>query len=308
MIWGSPGIGKSEIVAQVAKDTERALIDIRATLLDPVDLRGIPSVTDSRAHWCPPAFLPTAETGPSILFIDEVVSAPPLVQAALYQLVIPPYRLGEYQLPDTCSVTMAGNRESDRAVVHRMPSPLANRLAHFDLEVHFDDWKIWAMKNNISPDLLGFLNYRKELLNDFRPERNEKAFPTPRAWAALDRLLKVTPAEHTMTAATALVGEGAAAQYSGFLRIRRGLQTPESITAAPDKAVVPTDPAILYAQCAALAYAAKEKNFDAITVYANRLPAEFSVLLAVASLSRCPEIRKTKGWKLWISTHTDVLI
>jgi MoxR-like ATPase len=137
-VWGAPGVGKSDTMRQVTAALNRVLIDIRAVLLDPVDLRGLPSINgDSRAHWCPPAFLPTG--GEGVLFLDELNAAPPLTQAACYQLVLD-RQLGEYRLPDGWTVIAAGNRETDKAVTHRMPSALANRFVHLDFEVNLDDW------------------------------------------------------------------------------------------------------------------------------------------------------------------------
>ena len=141
-LWGAPGVGKSQVVAQVAAALGLRLIDIRAVLLDPVDLRGLPTVEDGKAAWAIPAFLP--ENGAGILFLDELNAAPPLVQAACYQLVLD-RALGEYHLPEGWSVFAAGNREGDRAVTSRMSSALANRFVHLSFEPDLDDWSRWAM-------------------------------------------------------------------------------------------------------------------------------------------------------------------
>ena len=132
-LWGAPGVGKSQVVAKVAADRGMALRDIRAVLLDPVDLRGLPRLENGRAEWCPPAFLPGPDDSEQgIIFLDELNAAPPLVQAACYQLVLD-RRIGEYRLPDGWSIIAAGNREKDKAVTHRMPSALANRMVHLEL-------------------------------------------------------------------------------------------------------------------------------------------------------------------------------
>src|SRR5271157_4947272 len=141
-LWGAPGVGKSQVVAQVAATLGVRLIDIRAVLLDPVDLRGLPTVEHGKAAWATPAFLP--EDGAGILFLDELNAAPPLVQAACYQLVLD-RALGDYRLPDGWTVFAAGNREGDRAVTSRMSSALANRFIHLPFETDLDDWSRWAM-------------------------------------------------------------------------------------------------------------------------------------------------------------------
>ncbi len=152
-IWGPPGIGKSQVVAQVAREENLDLTDVRAVLLDPVDLRGLPHINGNRASWCPPDFLP--EQGHGVLFLDELNAAPPLVQAACYQLILD-RRLGEYVLAPGWSIVAAGNRDTDRAVTHRMPSALANRFAHLDFEVDVGEWLVWAQENTISPEVTAF--------------------------------------------------------------------------------------------------------------------------------------------------------
>ena len=144
-LWGGPGVGKSAVVAQVADSLSLELRDIRALLLDPVDLRGLPFLGEGgRAEWAIPCFLPS--TGSGIIFLDELNAAPAMVQAACYQLVLD-RRLGEYRLPDTWSIIAAGNRDSDRAVTAKMPTPLRNRFVHLDFDVDAQEWSEWAVND-----------------------------------------------------------------------------------------------------------------------------------------------------------------
>ena len=172
-IWGGPGIGKSAVVAQVASAMGVDLQDIRALLLDPVDLRGLPFVaSDGRSRWATPGFLPQDGTG--ILFFDELNAAPAMVQASLYQLVLD-RKLGEYRLPDGWAIVAAGNREGDRAVTTRMPTPLRNRSVHIDFEVDAQEWSSWAIQNTIRPEVVAFIRFRPEVLSAF--DRDATAFP-----------------------------------------------------------------------------------------------------------------------------------
>ncbi|WP_202947367.1 MoxR family ATPase [Zavarzinella formosa] len=149
------------------------MVDVRATLLDPVDLRGLPSVVRGTAVWCPPAFLPRECRG--LLFLDELAQAPPLVQAACLQLTLD-RRLGEYELPEGWGVIAASNRSEDRAGTHRLISPLLNRFVHLDLEVSADDWQAWAVTANIAAKVRSFLRFRPGLLFQFKPETNRGPF------------------------------------------------------------------------------------------------------------------------------------
>jgi MoxR-like ATPase len=141
-LWGPPGVGKSGVVRQIARRASIDVLDVRAVLLDPVDLRGLLGIEGDRALWCPPAFLPTDAEG--VLFLDELAQAPPLVPAACLQLTLD-RRVGEYLLPGGWSVVAASNRQEDLACAHCLISPLLNRFVHLDLEVSHDDWQDWAV-------------------------------------------------------------------------------------------------------------------------------------------------------------------
>ena len=109
------------IARQVASDHGYNYVDIRALLLDPVDLRGIPwRDEDGRTRWAPPVFLPpTASTALWLLNLEELASCVPMVQAALYQLSLE-RKCGEYELPEGASIIACSNRENDRGIVHRI--------------------------------------------------------------------------------------------------------------------------------------------------------------------------------------------
>ena len=184
MLHGSPGVGKSAVVQQLAKEQNKKLFDVRLGTLDPTDLRGIPYFDTKLniAKWGAPSILPSPDEEPSILFLDELNAAPPSVQAAAYQLILD-RRIGDYILPDNCDIIAAGNLESDKGVVHAMPTPLPNRFTHIDFDVNVDDWISWAMANRVHSDVIGYISYNKKMLHQFDPNTlNERGFPTPRSW------------------------------------------------------------------------------------------------------------------------------
>jgi MoxR-like ATPase len=191
MLWGPPGVGKSQMVAQTAARHGAPVIDIRLSQMEPSDLRGIPFRTGESVDWAVPSILPDARRhGPKgILFLDEITSAPPSVSAAAYQLILD-RRLGNYQVPAGWAIFAAGNRQGDRGVTYAMPAPLANRFSHFEVEANLEDWAQWAYDNAIDDRLIGFLRFRPELLFEFDPARNPAAFPTPRSWEFAHRALQ----------------------------------------------------------------------------------------------------------------------
>ncbi|MCP3849756.1 MAG: AAA domain-containing protein [Gammaproteobacteria bacterium] len=190
MIWGPPGIGKSQLVSQVADKHERTLIDIRLSQMEPSDLRGIPFKDNDKVEWAVPSMLPDAEKHgkEGILFLDEITSAPPSVSAAAYQLILD-RRLGDYKIPDGWAIFAAGNRQGDRGVTYSMPAPLANRFSHYEIDVNLDDWVAWAYQTGIDERIIAFLRFRPDLLFDFDPSHNPVAFPSPRTWEFVHRAL-----------------------------------------------------------------------------------------------------------------------
>lgn len=306
-LWGAPGVGKSDTVRQVAAAMGLSLTDVRAVLLDPVDLRGLPHVNgDNMAHWCIPEFLPRQGNG--ILFLDELNAAPPLVQAACYQLVLD-RKLGEYRLPDGWTIIAAGNRETDRAVTSRMPSPLANRFIHLTFDVDVDDWCKWALSHNVLTEVIAFIRFRSNLLFAFDPQKMDKAFPTPRSWEFVSKILATQPDKATeFEILRGTVGDGAAAELLAFLKIIRTLPNPDMVLLQPDKAPIPKEPATLYAIATALARKASDANMDSIVKYANRMPDEFSVLMITTAMNQAPQIVNTRAFIDWAAKHSNVMM
>lgn len=303
-IWGGPGIGKSAVVRQFAAELAIPLQDVRAILLDPVDLRGLPFLgNDGRSKWATPDFLP--QDGSGILFLDELNAAPALVQASCYQLILD-RKLGEYTLPKDWAIVAAGNRDSDRAVTTRMPTPLRNRFVHLDFEVDLQDWSEWAIQTGIRAEVIAFLRFRPEVLSVF--DRDANAFPSPRSWEFVSRILDSTPdrsVEHELFAGA--VGTGAATEFSAFLRMFRELPNIDAILLNPRAEPVPENAAAQYAVASALARCASDANFDRICVYLDRMPTEFRVLCVRDASLRQPAIRNTHSYTKWAIENHHIL-
>jgi hypothetical protein len=304
-IWGSPGIGKSNVVAQTATAMGIQLTDVRAVLLDPVDLRGLPHINgDGRSHWAQPDFLPRSGSG--VLFLDELNRAPSLVQNACFQLVLD-RKLGEYTLPADWAVVAACNRESDGGGVSRMSSALANRFIHLDAEPDLQDWCKWAIRANLEPSVIAFLRWKPELLHAF--DRNAKAFPTPRSWEFVSRITAQKPGngiEHALYCGA--VGEGAAIEYSAFLRLFRSLPSIDAILLNPQQAQVPTDPAVLFAVSSALARRAESNNLGRVITYLSRLPEEYNVYAVRDAVTRDAKLQSCPEFTAWGIAHSEAII
>ena len=240
-LWGAPGIGKSELVAGIADSLpgKNLMIDLRLALMEPTDLRGYPfrNAETNQMEWAPPADLPSMELASAydtvILFLDELNSAPPSVQAASYQLILNG-RIGQYYLPGNVRVVAAGNRETDRGVTFRMPAPLANRFRHITMDVNFEDWQQWAILNDVHPDVIGYLSFAKQDLFNFDPKTSSQAFATPRSWVFTSDILNVdgfneAPAREQKAEIAGAIGEGMAIKFIEHRRIASNLPNPSDV-------------------------------------------------------------------------------
>ena len=309
VVWGAPGTAKSMIAQQVAAEAGRRYVDVRALLLDPVDLRGIPwRDSADRTRWAPPAFLPPSDDpGRWLINLEELPSAVPLVQAALYQLVLD-RKVGEYELPEGASLIACGNRESDRGVVHRMPTPLASRFVHLEIRVDADDWLAWAAGHGIAAEVMFFISMRPELLNNFDPRSRERAFACPRTWEFASGIVQrrngLDPTvERALFRGT--VGEAAAVEFSAFLKVWRELPHPRAVLDDPENAIVPDNASALIALCGSLYRMADDINLGSIVTYAERLRREIGEFLVGSCIRRDPDLQRSPAFIRWAAARTQ---
>lgn len=313
MVWGPPGIGKSQIAYQIARDLNAKLFELRANLFDPVDVRGGLKVVEQedgtyRTRYGVPEDYPDSNyPGNVVLLVDELPNAPKATQNALLQLVLDK-KIGTYTLPAGTAIIAAGNRSIDRAAVHEMPTPVKNRFAHYEIEPNIDDWVAWAMNNNISPTIISFLRYRPNHLHNL--DARENAFPTPRAWEMLDRKLPFigpnTDDEFYGTAS--LIGDGPAGEFIAFKKSVDKMPDLDQVIRSPYNTAVPDDPSVLFAVTGALASRAENSNFKDIMTYGKRMPSEYQVVLVRDSLAKDRELMKTDAFRNWAQDNANVLL
>jgi len=265
-LWGGPGIGKSEVVHQIAKNIEAKVIDIRLSLWEPTDIKGIPyfNSKENNMVWAQPSELPTSALSKKhkniVLFLDEMNSAAPSVQAAAYQLILN-RKVGTYTLPDNVLIVAAGNREADKGVVYRMPAPLANRFIHLEMKPEFDDWLEWAVNNNIHKDVVGYLTFSKKDLYDFDPKSPSRSFATPRSWSFVSELLSDDLDENTVTdLVSGAVGEGLAVKFMAHRKVASELPNPSEILDGKITEMKSKEISAMYSLTVSLCYELKEAN------------------------------------------------
>jgi len=266
MLWGPPGIGKSEVVAEIGKNLNRPVIDVRLALWDPTDLKGIPFYNPkaNSMEWAPPAELPQDPDSNVILFFDELPSAVPATQAAAYQL-IHNRRIGKYILPKNVDMVAAGNREGDRGVTYKMPKPLANRFLHLEMAVDFDSWFEWAVDRNVHADVVGYLSYAKQDLMSFDPRSPEHAFATPRSWKFVSDLLddedEGNISDDTLAdLVTGALGDGLCYKFMTHRKIASKMPKPTDILDGKVEKLEFKDVSALYSLTVSLCYELKERS------------------------------------------------
>ena len=320
MLWGPPGVGKSQMVAQIGAGHDVPVIDIRLSQMEPSDLRGIPFRTGEHVEWATPAILPDAmrHGQKGILFLDEITSAPPSVSAAAYQLILD-RRLGEYEVPDGWAIFAAGNRQGDRGVTYTMPAPLANRFSHFEFETNLDDWVAWAYANGIDERVIGFLRFRPELLFDFDPAHNPVAFPSPRSWEFAHRGLQKFGKQPALLQGTlqACVGPAAGVEIHAFVNSLDQMPDLDGIVEGTETAV-PQEIDLQYAVAAALvgrAIRAKEgpdtnRVIGNILRYARNFPQREMGVMLVSDMHRAigEPLFQVPEFSDWAKAIADVML
>ena len=320
MLWGPPGVGKSDMIRQTGERHAAPVIDIRLSQMEPSDLRGIPFRNGEFVEWAAPAILPDAQRhgAQGILFLDEITSAPPSVSAAAYQLILD-RRLGEYQVPAGWAIFAAGNRQGDRGVTYTMPAPLANRFSHFDVDTHLDDWVAWAYQHAIDERVIAFLRFRPELLFDFDPAHNPVAFPSPRSWEFAHRGLRKFDRHPQLLqgALQACVGPAAGIELNAFVNSLDQMPDLDAIIAGEEVAV-PTEIDLQYAVAAALvgrAIRAAEQHSGAAIIgnilrYAGRFPQREMGVMLVSDMHRAigSAVFEVPEFAAWAQLVADVML
>ena len=302
LITGPAGVGKSDIVDQVAKATGHDLLISHPVVEDPTDSKGLPFPKGDIARFLPFGDLERAlrATTPLLWFLDDLGQASPAVQAAKMQLLLA-RRIGEHVLPDCVTFVAATNRRGDNAGVTGILDPVISRFATVvELEPTIVDWTAWAVRNNVPVELIAFLRFRPDLLYVQKKSRDIENSASPRTWGFVAKTMGVVPKELELISYAGSVGEAAAGELMSFLAIYRELPSPDAILLSPDSAPIPETPAALYAVSTALAAHSTEGNFDRVLTYNDRLidvgHGEFAALLARDAVRRKPELQNTHAF------------
>lgn len=309
MVWGPMGVGKSAGVKQATEELGIGFIDIRLTLRNPVDLRGLPSIDKEKriAEWLQAGDLPREEVHgkEGIIAIDEINLAQPSVMAAAYQLILD-RSIGEYTLPAGWSIVALGNRSEDSNNLTKMPNPLLNRFVHLQVErPDPEEWMGWAIKNGIDSRIIGFIHKMPQHLLE-APKNNEKAFPTPRSWSYASDLLEIGES------VDGAVGGGVGSVFKKYSEIYRSIPDIQKILAG-EKQPVPKEKEldVLWATVIAIITVAEPKHWSNVFAYTSKFPIEFQVMGIRLLANKSPEwmsvISQSPEFKEFGKKHPDLL-
>lgn len=308
MLAGSPGCGKSQLIYQIAERYNLKVIDLRLSQCDPTDLAGFPTIEGNKADYVPMKHFPVEgdkiPEGYSgwLLFLDEITSAMPDIQAAAYKLVLD-RMVGSHHLHKNVAIACAGNKETDNAVAHAMSTALQSRLVHLELVVDWEEWCNWAADEGMDHRISDFIKFKPSMLYTFSPDHSDNTYACPRTWEFTNRLLKET--EVTATDALPLLAgtlsEGVAREFVTFCKIYKDLPSMKEIITNPDKITVPQEPSVLFALTGAMAQNATETNLADLLKFINRLPSEFQVLCLKETIRRNKALLSVPALQDWIA-------
>jgi len=310
---GPVGIGKSAVVRQT-KDALglRGFIDFRASTRDPVALMGLPDLNGDTTRWLPPDELPQVERDgeDGVLFLDELNTAPPAMQAAMFGLVLD-RKVGEYTLPPKWRVVAAGNRQKDKAAAQRMPSALANRFAHIAVEPDYssDHTNVHTQyfdQQGVDPKLIAFLRFRPELIHKMPEVGDQMAFPTPRSWERAAKFMAEAPMDR-YDLISGIVGDDAATELNAFLDLYTSLPSVDQVVNDPRGTKVPDKVSARYAITSALARKVTKDTLPACITYTERMNRDFNIAFVFEAASRDASLSSSQAFIAWATKNHDVM-
>lgn len=299
-IVGQPGGGKSACAREICKELQmkknipdERVVEFNPSLRDPVDIMGIPFRSEDGSHseWLPPQefYAIRAGQGPAVLILEELSDAGMNMQNPLCRVILDRYA-GQMKLSEELYIIATGNRVEDKSGANRLSTKLGNRMRTLDFEASVEDWMDWAYAHGINPIITSFIKFRPQLLNGFDPMKPVN--PTPRSWEDVNRiptnLRDFVYFEHAKGA----IGEGAATEFTSFIKTAQEMPDPEKALKAPDKFKVPEKPDVLYAFVGAVEALVTEKNITQACALAGRLSKEFTSILLVGLYRKFRAMKK----------------
>lgn len=316
MISGSPGIGKSEIVKDIAKKFKLELIDIRLSTFCPEDLQGFPMLKGDYAEFVPMNTFPLTNTpipknkNGFLIFLDEFNNASLAVQSASYRLILD-RQVGSHDLHPNTAIVCAGNLITDKAITNRLSTAMQSRLIHLEVAPNAEEWIKWGTQNKIDHRILAYISSTPDNLHNFDPKHNDKTFSCPRTWCFLSSLIQEVKTENLkdiLPLVTGTVGEGVGHEFVLYTEIYTDMPTYQDIKTKPFQITIKKEPAILFGLSHMIAAYFQENDIEPIMDFIERLPVEFQTITLQSILSRFPKLIKEKRINSWCAEKGEYLL
>lgn len=322
MLAGSPGIGKSAIVQQLADHFNLELIDERMSTYDPVDINGFARIGKAQngssvAQFVPFDTFPLADRDEVpkgkngwLVFLDEFNTAPPSVQAAAYRIILD-RSVGRYPLHPNVVIVCAGNLITDGAIVNRLGTAMQSRMVHLELVVSPKEWIAWATRSQIDHRIMAYIEHVPKNLQQFDPKHNDKTFACPRTWEFLSRIITSMPSAALVDYLPLLagtVGEGVAREFLTHVEIYSNMPTYKEIVRDPLNARLDKDPAMLFGVAYMLGSYIDKPTLVPAMEYLNRLPTEFQTISLQNAIQRDKSLINEKPITKWLTVKGTQLL
>ena len=283
-IHGSPALGKSAIIHQIANKHKLKMIDIRLSQCDPTDLLGMPKFEGIKVTYVPFDTFPL-ESDPIpdgyngwCLFMDEANSAPRSVQAASYRIILD-RMVGQHKLHDRVAIVCAGNLDTDGAITEEMSTALQSRLCHIEVYADLQEFLKYAMENNFDYRITSYLEFKPTSLYSFKPDHSDKTYSSPRTWEFCNKIMKKTnDYKKLLPLLSGVLSEGIAREFIAFMKHEDKLAKVSDIVANPTGIKIPEEPSVLYALTGALSHHINEETCKELALFIDRLPTEFQII------------------------------
>lgn len=314
-VVGSPGMGKSSIVHQIAAKHNLYVIDVRLSQCDPTDINGFPKIMGNKAGYVPMNTFPI-EGDPIpdgysgwLIFLDEFNAAPISVQAAAYKLILDRMS-GIYRLHPNTALVCAGNLETDNAIVQPMSTAMQSRLAHLELIVDAKEFISYAQKAGFHYYVTTYLQFKPESVYTFKADHTDNTYACPRTWEFASRILKTTDDKDPdrMQLLSGVLSEGMAREIMNWIVIHENVPTIPQIEKTPETVPVPKEISYLWALTGAIGQNCTINNVGRLITYVRRMPKDFQIVTMREAVRRSPSLMGNDQVRKWISESTAELI
>lgn len=328
MIWGPPGVGKTSIVEQLAAKLGHLLFEWRLGSMTILDLIGLPFVDKGQklTDWGRTPLIPPADSlSPCVVFVDEITTAVPAIQAQAYQ-VFRERRVGPHRLPSNCFTLAAGNRQSDRGVFYAMPKALVNRFRHYEIIPDVDDWLAWNMdREHMVPEVHAYLRANPQHLFMMDLDAQPLPFPSPRSWTyacrTIQRYVRAHPADRMQALAAARadiegeIGPIAATNFYVFTQHFSQLPDIEQLMAGAIDPPLPgpDKPDVMWALVSSLVGSVRRfHDLRPFVRYASKMPSQYAVLAMLDAARQGEDVSRRlqaaqPEWTDFATRHHDAV-